>query len=26
MNCGSLLRKLSEPDSHKIAVKHLRSA
>jgi len=26
MNCGSLLRKLSEPDSHKLAVKHLRSA
>src|SRR5882757_4553762 len=25
-NCGSLLRKLSEPDLHKIAVKHLRSA
>jgi len=26
MDCGSLLRKLSEPESHKIAVKHLRSA
>jgi maleate cis-trans isomerase len=26
MDCGSLLRKLSEPEAQKIAVKHLRSA